>query len=89
LDKKRLCRDCERRKLESAERKLVESWSCLFLENMFCPCPSIPAKKRFFSRIDRLVAGLPFFFLYRAVCISTALGSLGSALCARILRFFS
>ena len=46
MSKRKLCKVHQREKLEKAERKLMESWLCLYLEDVFCPHSEIPEKYR-------------------------------------------
>jgi hypothetical protein len=40
------CEVCECRKSELVEQRLVESWLCLFFDDVFCLYPKIPREKR-------------------------------------------
>jgi hypothetical protein len=46
---KKRCRDCTRKELELAERRLVESWLCLFFDDVFCPFSKVAKDKRLSS----------------------------------------
>jgi hypothetical protein len=43
---KKRCKDCKHKELELAERRLVESWLCLFLDDAFCPFSKVVREKR-------------------------------------------
>jgi len=44
--RKRICDDCKRKKIELAEKRLMESWLCFFDENVFCPFSKVPKDRR-------------------------------------------
>ena len=46
---KRRCEDCRRKESELAEKRLVESWLCIFSDEMFCPFSKIAKDKRLSS----------------------------------------
>ncbi len=46
---KRRCEDCRRRESELAERRLVESWLCIFSDYEFCPFSKVAKDKRLSS----------------------------------------
>ena len=46
---KRRCEDCRRRESELAEKRLVESWLCMFSDDVFCPFSKVTKDKRLSS----------------------------------------
>jgi hypothetical protein len=46
MGKRKLCKAHERERLELAERKLMDSWLCLFFDDVFCPHSKIPRLSR-------------------------------------------
>jgi hypothetical protein len=51
MGKKHRCKACERERLESRERELVESWLCLFFfDDVFCPYSKVSKENRMSSK---------------------------------------
>jgi hypothetical protein len=46
MGKKKLCKACERRKLKLAEQQLMESFLCLFFDDVFCPHSNVVRENR-------------------------------------------
>lgn len=53
MSKRKLCKKHERERLERAERRLVESWFCLFFDDVFCRYSKILKKDRVGSVCSR------------------------------------
>lgn len=46
MGRKRLCKLHERKRAEKAERKLMESWLCVFSDDVFCPYSKVSQDNR-------------------------------------------
>jgi hypothetical protein len=46
VGKKHRCKACQFKRLEERERKMVDSWLCLFYEDVWCPRSKVPEEKR-------------------------------------------
>lgn len=46
MGKKKLCKAHEHEKLENAERALMDSWLCLFYDDVFCPYSKVRRENR-------------------------------------------
>ena len=40
------CEDCKRKELELAEKRVMDSWLCIFLADVFCPFSKVAKDKR-------------------------------------------
>jgi hypothetical protein len=46
MGRKHRCKACERKRLEDRERRLMNSWLCLYYGDVWCPFSTVPEEKR-------------------------------------------
>lgn len=46
MGKKKRCGDCERKEVEKEADHLMDSWLCIFFDDVFCPFSKVPKEKR-------------------------------------------